>query len=142
MASEFEYLRADEATLAARSDLAERVRTALTYAGVPAFPSTNTAVGGGAEVEIDEAGDEAGGVYVNWTPSPELSKAVRDNWMAGRTNYPVVELFQSISLAMRNALIEVLRHSGFRVLAIDDDAMGPPAIFVLGSNDEADNTVT
>ncbi|WP_155367990.1 hypothetical protein [Catellatospora vulcania] len=140
MTSEFEHLRADDAVLAARRDLAERVRAALMYAGVPAFPSTGALVSAGAEIEIDAASDEAGGVYVYWAPSGELSKAVRDNWMAGRTNAPVVELFESISLAMRDALIEIVRRSGFRVLAVDDYAMGPPAIFVLGSNDEGDGT--
>lgn len=110
----------------------------LMYAGVTAFLSADTPVSPGAEVEIDAANDEAGGVYVYWRPSTELSQAVHDNWMDGRTHDPVVEIFHSISLAMRDALIEILRHSGFRVLAIDDYAMGPPAIFVLGSNDEPD----
>jgi hypothetical protein len=134
---EFGYLRADDAALAARRDLAQRVRVTLTYAGVPAFPSDGTPVSAGAEVEIDAANDEAGGVYVTWAPSPELLKAVRDSTMDGRTHDPVVELFLSISLAMRDALMEILRHSGFDVDAVDDYAMGPPRIFVLGSNDEA-----
>ena len=135
MVSEFDYLRAEDAILAARHQLAERVRVALTYAGVPAFPSDGMPVSAGAQVEIDAASDEAGGVYVTWTPSPELSEAVRDSSINGHTDHPTAELFLSITLAMRDALIEILRHSGFRVTTIDDYTMGPPAIFVLGSND-------
>ncbi|MET7399426.1 hypothetical protein ABZS66_38685 [Dactylosporangium sp. NPDC005572] len=133
----FEHLRADDAALVGRHALAERVCVALAYAGVRARPGPGAPVEGGAEVEIDAGNDEAGGVYVRWTPSPELSKAVRDSLIAGRTHDPVVDLYGSVSLSMRDALIDVLRHSGFRVLAVNDSG-GEPTILVLGSTAEAE----
>jgi hypothetical protein len=128
----FEHLRADDATISARQDLAKRVRVALGYAGVRALAGDRLPVEGGALVEVDEASDRAGGVYVRWTPSPEFSKVVRDSLMAGHRDGPVFDLYGSISLSMRNALTEVLRHSGFRVDPVDD-AGGEPTILVLGS---------
>ncbi|WP_127507082.1 hypothetical protein [Actinoplanes solisilvae] len=115
--------------------MAKKVCAALGYAGVRVLAGDRLPVEGGALVEVDAANDEAGGVYVNWEPSPELSKTVRDSLMAGHRHGPVFDLYGSISLSMRNALTEVLRHSGFRVDPVDD-AGGEPTILVLGLNSE------
>jgi hypothetical protein len=132
----FEELRADDVTLAVRHKLADRVRTALKYAGVPTYPSGTTQVRSAAGVEVDGGNDEAGGVYVTWEPSSELVQAVIDSYTAGRTDGPINETYFAITLAMRNALVQILRHSGFRVLAIDDYAVGPPRVFVIGFSGE------
>jgi hypothetical protein len=135
--SEFEHLRADDATLAARRELVQRVCTALTYAGVPAFPSDGVSARPGAAVEVDGGNDEAGGVYVWWKPSPELSRTVVDNLTADRTDDPADQLFLSISLAMRDAMMLILRQSGLRVGPVDDFTQAPPGILVLGPGDDA-----
>ncbi len=135
----FEDLRADDVTLAARRNLADRVQAVLTYAGVPAYPSGGTPVSSAAEVQVDGANDEAGGVYVCWVPSSELVEAVIADYTAGRTDGPVNESYFAITLAMRDALLQILQQSGFRVQAIDDYAMGSPGVFVLGTIGEADD---
>jgi hypothetical protein len=133
----FEHLRADDATLAARSNLAHQVKAALTYAGLPARSNGAELVRSAAEVEVDVGNDEAGGVWVRWVPSSGLVEAVIDSNRASRTDGPVSESYFTITLAMRNAILQILRHSGFQAYSIDDYAMGPPVIQVLVSNSEA-----
>jgi hypothetical protein len=137
----FEELRADDDTLATRRDLADRVQAALTYAGLPACPSGDTQVRSAAEVEVDEMNDEAGGVYVTWAPSADLLDAVVGSYADGRTDGPANESYFVITLAMRDVLMEVLRHCGFRVQAVDDYAMGPPRVLVSGSSDEVNDAI-
>lgn len=134
----FEHLRADDATLAARHNLADRVSAALAYAGLPARSSGLDLVRSAVEVDVDILKDAVAVVCIRWVPSSELVEGVIESYRAGRTDGSVNESYSAITLFMRDALLQILQHSGFHVRPIDDYAMGPPAIAVLGPISEAD----
>ena len=67
----FERLGAEEST--ALQKLARRVRDELAAAGLPVVaPELDPVLAGGAEVDIDDGDDAAGGVFVGWQSSPRL----------------------------------------------------------------------
>jgi len=88
----------------------------------------------GAEVEVDGADDEMGGVFITWRPAPELSKAVVECTSEGRNDAPIVQLSLSIAMSMRDAIVGILRSSDFDVVPFDDYDMRPPAVHVLHLN--------
>lgn len=128
----FEDLRASDGTVDAWRDLAQRVREALDRAGIPNHSADEFPRPSGAEIEIDHGDDEMGGVFVEWRPSAALYGAVADSTMEGRADAPALRLFMTIATALRDALIDVLRASGFDTVPVDDYAMRPPAIRVRG----------
>jgi hypothetical protein len=134
----FEHFRADDATLAARHNLADRVIATLAYAGLPARSNGVDPVRSAVEVEVDISKDAVAVVSIRWVPSSELVEGVIDSYRAGRTDGPANESFSAISLFMRDALLHILQHSGFHVRPFDDSAMGPPSISVLGPISEAE----
>jgi hypothetical protein len=134
----FEEHRASDGTVDAWSDLAQRVREALDLAGIPNHSAGDSIRPAGAEIEIDHGNDEMGGVFVDWRPATALSGAVMESTMERRADAPAIQLFMAIATSMRDALIGVLRASGFDAVPVDDYAMRPPAIHVLGLLDSVD----
>ncbi|MER5640664.1 hypothetical protein ABT095_27415 [Kitasatospora sp. NPDC002227] len=129
----FDFLRASDEVIDQRRQLAAQVCEALGLAGVPSrVASDGAGRPAGAEVEVDGAADEAGGVYVNWRPDPKLSEAVMESALAGRTTDPAVRLSEAFSGFMRDAMVGILRESGFAVEPFNDPDMRPPAVRVLG----------
>ena len=134
----FEEYRASDGTVDAWRDLAQRVREALDLAGIPNHSVDDSPRSAGAEIEIDHGDDEMGGVFVDWRPASALSGAVREATMDGRADAAAIQLFMAIATSMRDAMIGVLSASGFDAVPVDDYAMRPPAIHVLGLLDSAD----
>jgi hypothetical protein len=123
--------QASDDVLASRRELAEQVCVALSAAGVPVHLVGRDAESSGAQVEVDNGDDDAGGVFVTWQPGANLVQAVVESMSQGQTDAPVIALRTSISGYMRDAIVNVLTVFGFRVVSCDDD-MRPPAIKVLG----------
>lgn len=131
----FEEFRASEETIAARRDLAQRVAEALDLAGIPNHSADDYPRPAGAEIGVDPGADEAGGVFLDWRPAAALSEALMKSTMEGPSDAPAIQLFMAVATSMRDAMIGVLRASGFDAAPVDDYALRPPAIHVLGQLD-------
>jgi hypothetical protein len=129
----FEEYRASDETSAAWRALADRVREVLYEAGIANHFLDDLPRPSGAEISIDYGANEMGGVFVDWRTGAALSNAVMEAAMERRNDDPAIELYMSVKLAMRDAMIKVLEASGFEVNPIDDYDMRPPAIHVIRS---------
>jgi hypothetical protein len=128
----FEEYRASDETVDAWRDLAQRVREALDLAVIPNHSAGDPPRPAGAEIEIDHGNDEMGGVFIDWRPATALSGAVMESTMEGHADAPANQLFMAIATSMRDAMIGILHASGFDAVPVDDYALRPPAIHVLG----------
>jgi hypothetical protein len=128
----FDFLRASEDVLAERRQIAADVCEALKYAGIPAYLTTEPLGPAGAQVEVDEANDEAGGVLINWRASPDLLREVAEKTENGQVDAREIKIAVSISRHVRDAMIQVLEEFGFSAIPLDDDSSHLPAVQILG----------
>ena len=130
----FDSFRAPEHVLTKRREIAGDVYVALKYAGIPAYLMTEPLGPAGAEVEVDEANDEAGGVFINWRASPDLLQEVAEKTQSGQANAREVKLAESISRHRRDVMVQILKEFGFSVVPFDD-GIRLPAVQVLGQGE-------
>ncbi|WP_433606473.1 hypothetical protein ACQP2P_30125 [Dactylosporangium sp. CA-139114] len=128
----FEELRASDEVIAGWRELARQVRDALEHAGIPPHLTDDYPGSAGARVDVDCGNDEMGGVFVVWNPGAVLTQQIIESTMEHRADDPAQQLFLSITTAMREAMLVVLRASRFDVVAVDDLTHHPPRIHVLG----------
>jgi hypothetical protein len=127
----FDSFRASEGVLAERRQIAADVCEVLRYAGIPAYLMTDPLGPSGAEVEVDEANDEAGGVIVNWRASPDLLREVAERTENGQVDAREIKIAVSISRHIRDAMVQILEEFGFSAVPLDDDSSHMPAIQIL-----------
>ena len=127
----FDSFRASEYVLDKRREIASDACVVLKYAGIPAYLMTEPSGPAGAEVEVDEANDEAGGVFVNWRASPDLQQEVAEKAKSGQADAREVKLAESISRHVRDVMIQIIKEFGFSVIPFDD-GIRLPAVQVLG----------
>ncbi|WP_229070966.1 hypothetical protein [Actinoplanes sp. DH11] len=126
----FEELRASDEVVAAWHDVARRVGEALDRAGIPHHPEDSYPRPAGAVIGVDPMNDEMGGVIVDWSPGAALVGAVMESTRTGDRDVSAEQLYIAVTTAMRDAMLDILRASGFEVAAIDD-SQRPPAVHVL-----------
>src|SRR5205823_7200573 len=83
-------------------DLADRVHIILVAAGIPTFDISTSNPHGGAEIEVDTGDDHAGGVYISWGFSHELSEEIRGYLLNKEYSHPRMQYSGKIRLAMRD----------------------------------------
>ena len=127
----FDSFRASEVVLAERRQIAADACEVLKYAGIPAYLRTEPLGPAGAEVEVDEANDEAGGVFINWRPSPDLLREVAERTENGQVDAKEIKIAVSISRHIRDAMVGILEEFGFSAIPLDDDSLRLPAIQIL-----------
>lgn len=126
-----DFVKAPDHLLADRNQLADHVCRELQRAGIPAFRTGDVAELAGAEVQVDPGDDAAGGVFVDWHPDPDLSRAVAESVQNEEFSAPVIQHFGAISTHMQDAILGILRSAGFQVEVARDD-MRPMVIHVAG----------
>ncbi|MEU8465166.1 hypothetical protein [Streptomyces sp. NPDC029003] len=110
----FERVEAEES--AALEALARKVRDELAAAGLPVLPAgLNPVLSGGAEVDVDDGADAAGGVFVGWQASPRSRACASHAFRTGHLDDPVVRHSSAIGIAMMQAMSAVLASAGFGV---------------------------
>ncbi|MFE4535225.1 hypothetical protein ACFRKB_09100 [Streptomyces scopuliridis] len=127
----FERVSAEEA--ASLESLAWKVRNELAAAGLPVFASGLMPVlAGGAEVDIDEGADAAGGVFVAWQASPRLRDCAVRAFGLKQLDDPVLWHSSAVRAAMMQAMAAILASAGF---SIEDarDEYRPQQLRVLAS---------
>jgi hypothetical protein len=105
----------------ARLGLAEQLRTLLTWAGLPVGEIGEHSC---AVVGVDFSDTESGGVYVEWQASQELRREMMDGFQAGDVPAPVIRQHYEVKLAMRDALLRVLRAAGCAAEPNEDEYSG------------------
>jgi hypothetical protein len=116
----FERVSADER--AGMDVLASRVRDELAAAGLPVLaPGMDPALLGGAEVEVDDGDDAAGGVFVGWWASPRLRACTGRAIRLRELNDPLRRHSSEIAAAMMQAMAAVLSSAGFTVEDANDE---------------------
>lgn len=116
----FEKVGAEES--ARLEALAAKVRDELPAAGLPVLaPGLHHALAGGAEVEVDDGADAAGGVYVDWEASPRLRECAVRALRLRLMDDPVLRRPGQISAAMMHAMAAILTSAGFTVEDPDDE---------------------
>lgn len=101
---------------AALEALAGKVRNELAAAGLPVFaPGLDPVLAGGAEVDIDDGADAAGGVFVAWQTSPRLRACARRAFRLKQLDEPVLRHSSAVGAAMMQAMAAVLASAGFSV---------------------------
>jgi hypothetical protein len=130
----FSVSRVPDDILAKWRELARQTSDALNYAGVPAYLVEEVQDRPGAEITIDAGDDEAGGVFVTWRPSDRLLEGVLEDTMKGlrSTSSHNIFIFTTVAACMQNAIVGILWNSGLDAVPFNDDALGPPAVHVLG----------
>lgn len=130
----FERVSVEEA--AALQALSWKVRNELAAAGLPVVaPGMDSVLAGGAEVDVDDGADAAGGVFVAWTASPRLQACARLAFGLKQLNEPVLRHSSAVGAAMMQAMAAVLSSAGFIVEDARDEyrpqqlrvLAGPPA---------------
>jgi|SRR5215469_893602 len=137
MMAEFKHVSGD--ALQSLNLLAELVYGALELAGLPAHLQPKDLSISGAEIDIDTGDDAGSGVYVFWHPHPAVADAAADRIQRGQFSDPVIKRSGTISLYMKDAIINILTSAGFEVEESRDDLRpftvrviaGPPSM--LGS---------
>lgn len=115
-----EKVSADQ--LAAMQTLARRVGSELAAAGLPVpAPGLPPELAGGAELEVDDGADPAGGVFVSWTASPRLQACTIRAFRLQRLDDPLLRHSAQIEAAMMQAMAVILTSAGFTVQDADDD---------------------
>ncbi|MER5739699.1 hypothetical protein ABT117_29065 [Streptomyces sp. NPDC002262] len=127
--NEFERVEGDDE--AALQGLASQVAEELELAGLTVIREGD--VDAGAEIEIDKGADEAGGVYVTWSPNSRLSLAAAVAVQQGRFDEPAIQHSGMVKRIMREAIFELLRSARFGVERSGDD-MRPLSIRVTSSS--------
>lgn len=108
--------------------LADRIRRSLgEVIGLP----VSDGVTAGVEISADTGADEAGGVFVAWKPSTELTDRSTDSVALGRLDDPSIRLSGRVKQIMADALRDILGSSGFVTEPADED-MRPYGIRVTG----------
>ncbi|WP_030680852.1 hypothetical protein [Streptomyces rimosus] len=116
----FEKVSAEE--VARLEALASKVRDELAAAGLPVLaPGLSHVLAGGAEVEVDDGADAAGGVYVDWEASPRLRQCATRALRLRLMDDPVLRRPGEISAAMMHAISAILTGAGFTVEDPNDD---------------------
>ncbi|WP_129837962.1 hypothetical protein [Streptomyces sp. RFCAC02] len=126
----------DNETLRRMERLAQRVRDQLAEAGLPVTADLDMRFAVGAEVRIDPAPDDIGGVYVGWRSHPALSARIREVMLSGDVTDPVVRRAGEVSRAMLEAIGRILAAGGFTVGPSRND-MSPQTLHVTGAPDRA-----
>ncbi|OPG10944.1 hypothetical protein B1R27_00015 [Streptomyces sp. GKU 895] len=110
----FERVSAEES--AALEALSWKVRNELAAAGLPVLaPGLNTILAGGADVEVDDGADAAGGVFVGWTTSPRLQACASRAFRLKQLDDAVLRHSNAVGAAMMQAIAAVLSSAGFSV---------------------------
>jgi len=125
----YNFRRASSEVVASWKSMADQVSKELQLAGLPVVRTDAEAVG--AEIEIDEGGDEEGGVYVKWYPDPQLWKAAADSVQQGRLDEPVIQRSGTVKTVMCGAISEILQAAGFVIGQAGD--LRPLTIRVIAS---------
>jgi hypothetical protein len=115
----FERMSADE--LAGMETLAQRVRNELAAAGLPVVPGVNPVLAGGAEVEVDDGADMAGGVFAGWFASPRLRECTSRAFRLRMLDDPLLRHSSQIETAMMQAMAAILSSAGFTVVEANDE---------------------
>ncbi|WP_258314797.1 hypothetical protein [Streptomyces sp. Act143] len=96
--------------------LSWKVRNELAAAGLPVLaPGINSVLAGGAEVEVDDGADAAGGVFVGWQASPRLQACASRAFGLKQLDEPVLRHSSAVRAAMLQAMAAVLSSAGFSV---------------------------
>ncbi|MEW2260662.1 hypothetical protein [Streptomyces sp. NPDC047869] len=110
----FERVSAEESE--ALEALARKVRNELTAAGLPVLaPGLDPVLAGGAEVNIDDGADAAGGVFVAWQASPRLRARASRAFRLKQLDEPALRHSSAVGAAMVRAMAAVLASAGFGV---------------------------
>lgn len=116
---EFEHI--DSEASERLRDLADRARVTLIAAGIPAFDSEDSSPRGGAEIEVDTGDDEAGGVYISWAFSRELTDEIGGYLLSNQLSHPTIKYTGKVAAAMRDAIVAILNAAGLSARAAEDD---------------------
>ncbi|MEW1635272.1 hypothetical protein AB0469_14455 [Streptomyces sp. NPDC093801] len=110
------FERVGDEESAALQKLARRVRDELAAAGLPVVaPELAPVLAGGAEVDIDDGDDAAGGVFVGWQASPRLRACTSRAFRLKQLDEPVLRHSSAVRSAMMQAMVQVLASAGFSV---------------------------
>jgi hypothetical protein len=110
----FERVGGEES--AALQKLARWVRDELAAAGLPVVaPELAPVLAYGAEVEVDDGDDAAGGVFVGWQASPRLRACASRAFRLKQLDEPVLRHSSAVGAAMMQAMAQVLASAGFSV---------------------------
>ena len=116
----FKRVSAEEAER--QEALASRVRNELAAAGLPVLtPGLDRVLASGAEVEVDDGNDAAGGVYAGWLISPRLRECASRAFRFRLLDDPVLSHTSEIAAAMMQAMAAVLASAGFAVEDANDE---------------------
>ncbi|MGW6706429.1 hypothetical protein ACWGDE_16250 [Streptomyces sp. NPDC054956] len=119
----FETVTTEE--LKAMETLARRVRNELAAAGLPVLaPDLDSSFSGGAEVDIDDGADSAGGVFVSWAAAPSLRASTSRTFRAWQRSDPQLQQpdepvlrrmrhSSEIDAAMMGAMAAILASAGY-----------------------------
>ncbi|TDC15318.1 hypothetical protein E1265_26890 [Streptomyces sp. 8K308] len=125
------FERVSEEARESLARLAGLTRDQLELAGIPAHLwRADASRQAGAEVVVDSGDDAAGGVYVLWQISDDLSRTVSESVRGGRLGDPVVAHASRLKTVMHEAVMRVLESAGFEVRVGEYD-MAPSAVQVL-----------
>jgi hypothetical protein len=102
--------------------LASRVRNELAAAGLPVItPGLDPVLACGAEVDIDDGDDAAGGVFVGWLPSPRVRASTSRAFRLRQLDDPLLRHSSAITAAMMQAMDAILTSAGFTIEDANDD---------------------
>jgi hypothetical protein len=118
----------DNPESAARAALAAAVRDVLAGAGLP-VPDDATSGERGAQLEVDLGTDAAGGVFVTWRVGAAHVEDTNRSLLDGRFDDAAARRSGMAAVAMRDAMIEILRFDGLDARP-SDDVMRPLALRV------------
>jgi hypothetical protein len=118
----------DNPESAARAALAASVRDVLTGAGLP-VPADAVSGDHGAQLEVDLGDDAAGGVFVTWRVGAAHVEDANRSLLDGGFDDTAARRAGVVAVAMRDAMIEILRFAGLDARP-SDDVMRPLALRV------------
>lgn len=102
--------------------LDQRVRSELAAAGLPLIvPGLSAILAGGAQVDVDDGADTAGGVFVGWHASPRLQACTIRALRLKLLNDPLLQHSGQIEAAMTQAMATILTSAGFTVQDADNE---------------------
>jgi hypothetical protein len=116
---EFDHINDDEA--GRLMDLAALAKSVLQRAGIPASLADGGTDTPGALIEVDTGADDAGGVFIAWSLSSEMTAEVSDHLLKGEFAHAAVQEAGRIRAAMCEALISILAASGISATLNEDD---------------------